>query len=367
MTLSRPIAAALLCAGLATLTASCDKDKDNNNTVTPADTGFVPKGPRPEWGPTMTDSMLVVIEAFQSFGAPPIETLTPQQARQQPTFADAVKKAMAEHNIAMPPPQVDTSGIEIPVAGGTVHARVYRPKSASGQTPGILYYHGGGFVIANIDVYDASARGIAEQTGATVVSVGYRKGPEFKFPTAHNDAFAAYKWVAMNGGSISINPAKLAVIGESAGGNLACNVAIMARDSGVTMPKHQVLVYPVANNDLNSNSALQYKDAKPLNRAMLPWFLMYYLNDMSESNDPRIKLVSANFAGLPPATIINAEIDPLRDDGEALRSAMQAAGVTATRKLYSGVTHEFFGAAIVIPEAKDAQAVAAAALRAALQ
>ncbi len=205
------------------------------------------------------------------------------------------------------------------------------------------------------------------QTGAAVVSVQYRKGPEFKFPTAHNDAFAAYKWVLANAASINVNPAKIPVAGESAGGNLACNISIMARDSGITKPLHQVLVYPVANNDLNAPSVLQYKDAKPLNRAMLMWFFQHYLNNMAESTDPRIKLVAANLTGLPPTTIINAEIDPLRDDGLALQVALQAAGVQVMRKLYPGITHEAFGAAAVIPESKDAQAVASAALKAALQ
>ncbi len=353
----------LLSCQMAFGVTGCNKDSSPTNTAPGIDSTRV----RPGWGPTLSDSMLVLIEKLSSFSAPPIESLTPAMARQQPTLTDAVKAVVAEHGIPMPPSMVDTSGYDIPVAGSSIHARVYRPKGATGTLPVIVYYQGGGWVIANLDVYDASCRGLAEQTGALVVSVQYRKGPEFKFPTAHNDAFEAYKWVLANATMLNVSPTRIAVVGESAGGNLACNVSIMARDNGLTMPKYQVLVYPVANNDLNAASVLQYKDAKPLNRAMLTWFFTYYLNTISESADPRIKLIAANLQGLPPTTIINAEIDPLRDDGAALQNALQGAGVSVSRRLYPGVTHEFFGAALVLPEAKDAQAVAAAALKAALQ
>ncbi len=357
MKLLSPLSLLLLCAYLAGGLTACQNDDDD-----PVTSGLMPQGPPPDWGPSMHDEMLVVMEKFQSYSAPPIESLTPQQARMQPTLTDAVKDVVAEHNITIPASKVDTSGVTIPVSGGSIHARVYTPRDSVGPLPVIVYYQGGGWVIANLDVYDSSARALAEKTGAVVVSVQYRKGPEFKFPTAHNDAFAAYKWVLQNGASLQVDTSRIAVAGESAGGNLACNVAIMARDNGVKLPLHQVLVYPVTNNDLNATSVNQYANAKPLNKNMLPWFFLHYLNNTSESSDPRIKLISANLAGLPSTTIINAEIDPLRDDGAALESALKAAGVNVTRKLYDGVTHEFFGANIVIPEAEDAQNVAASAL-----
>ncbi len=365
MSIKTTLRNAAIC-GLLTLGAyGCRKDDNGNN-------GFNTPGTdstrvRPGWGPTMSDSMLLVIERLQRFAAPPIESLTPAEARMQPTLTDAVKAVIAERNIAVPPSPVDTAGRDIPVAGGNIHARIYTPRGMAGTLPVIVYYQGGGWVIANLDVYDASCRGLAEKTGAIVVSVQYRKGPEFKFPTAHNDAFEAYRWVLANAGSFNGDPARVALAGESAGGNLACNVSIMARDNGVAMPRYQVLVYPVANNMIDAGSAIQYKDAKPLNRAMLMWFLGYYLNSMSESSDPRIKLVSANLSGLPPTMLLNAEIDPLRDDGPALEAALKAAGVTTTHKNYIGVTHEFFGAAAILPEARDAQNMAAAALKTALR
>lgn len=249
-----------------------------------------------------------------------------------------------------------------------MHIRIYKPNTGSrAPYPVVMYYHGGGWVIADINVYDASARALAEQTNAIVVSVGYRKGPEFKFPTAHNDSYEAYVWSLRNASTFGGDSTRMAVAGESAGGNLACNVSIMARNAGIRKPKFQVLVYPVASNFTSSPSYMQYANAKPLNKPMIYWFLSYFLPNMSESADPRINLISANLQALPPTLIINAEIDPLRDDGLNLSNALKSAGVAVERRLYNGVTHEFFGAATVIPEAKDAQAVASTALKNALQ
>jgi acetyl esterase/lipase len=322
-----------------------------------------PKGEDPAWAPGIDDEMLVVLEKLQSYGSKPAETLTAQEARTQPTPTTAVMDVMKEHNIPMPPSQVDTSGKDIPVAGGSVHARIYTPRTSDSTHPVIVYYHGGGWVFADLDTYDASAKGLAEQTGSVVVSVHYRQGPEHKFPTAHNDAFAAYQWVLKNAASIKGNPKMVAVAGESAGGNLACNVSIMARDKGVMLPVHQLLVYPVANNDMNSESYQKYAAAKPLNKPMMEWFARNYLGDMAKAADPRIALVNANLKGLPPTTIVAAEIDPLTTEGKLLSDRLKAAGVEVDYKLYNGVAHEFFGMATVVPDAKDAQAYAAGRIR----
>jgi len=307
--------------------------------------------------------MLVVIEKLQSYGAPPIETLTAQEARKQPTPTTAVMDVMKENNIPMPPSMVDTTGKDIPVAGGSVHARIYTPKTASDSFPVIVYYHGGGWVIADLDTYDASARGLAEQTGAIVVSVHYRQGPEHKFPTAHNDAFAAYQWVLKNAASMKGDPKRVAVAGESAGGNLAANVSIMARDKGIMIPLHQLLVYPVANNDMNSETYQKYAAAKPLDKPMIEWMVKNYLPNMSAAGDPRIALVKANLKGLPPTTIIAAEIDSLMTEGKLLSDKLKDANVDTDYKHYDGVAHEFFGMATVVPEAKEAQAYAANRLK----
>ncbi|WP_205573256.1 alpha/beta hydrolase [Flavisolibacter nicotianae] len=322
-----------------------------------------PKGPKPDWAKDIDDNMQVVTDKLASYGDPPIETLSAQAARKGHTPTDAVMDVMKENNIAMPPSMCDTMGKDIPVEGGTIHARIYTPKNGKGPFPMIVYYHGGGWVIADLNTYDPSAKALAEQTGAVVVSVHYRQGPEHKFPTAHNDAFAAYQWALQNAANINGNPKMVAVAGESAGGNLACNMSIMARDKGIQMPVHQLLVYPVASNDMNSESYHKYAAAKPLNKPMMEWFAKNYLGDMSKAADPRIALVNANLKGLPPTTVIGAEIDPLQTEGKLLADKLKDAGVDVDYKLYDGVTHEFFGMATVVPDAKDAQAYAASELK----
>lgn len=358
---------------LLTQLVSCSNNSENTSTsdstftsknYSTDESDLKPKGKDPAWAPEgIDDKMLVVMEKLQSYGDKPIETLSAGEARTQHSPATAVMDVMLEHKIPIPPSTVDTSGREIPVQGGSVHARIYTPKGLDSTYPVIVYYHGGGWVIADLDTYDASAKALAEQTGSIVVSVHYRQGPEYKFPTAHNDAFATYQWVLQNASSIKGNPKMVAVAGESAGGNLACNVSIMARDKGIRMPLHQLLVYPIANSDMNSESYQKYAAAKPLNKPMMEWFAKNYLGDLSKATDPRISLVKANLKGLPPTTIIAAEIDPLQTEGKLLADKLKDAGVDAEYKLYSGVTHEFFGMATIVPDAKDAQRYASNRLR----
>lgn len=352
------------CGNQSTKTTGTDSSSTTvtDSTVTTT-TALKPTGEAPAWGKTIHPEMQAVIEKLMSYGDKPTESLSAVDARKNHTPTDAVMDLMTENKIMMPAPKVDTVGKEIPVAGGTEHIRIYTPKSGNGPFPVIVYYHGGGFVIANIDVYNASAQGLAEQVGAIVVSVAYRLAPEHKFPTAHNDSFAAYAWVVKNAASIKGDPNKIAVVGESAGGNLAANVSIMARDKKIMMPLHEVLVYPIAQADMNTKSYQANANAHPLNKAMMAWFTEKYVNNMAEAKDPRISLVNANLKGLPPTTIITAEIDPLNNDGMMLSAALKAAGVTVDSKNYDGVTHEFFGMAAVVPEAKAAQAYAADQLK----
>lgn len=346
--------------------SSSDNSSNDSSTVAenkPLNSALKPKGEDPAWATGIDDEMLVVMEKLQSYGAPPIESLTAQEARKQPTPATAVMDVMKEHSISMPARTVDTTGKDISVPGGTIHARIYTPRTADSSLPIIVYFHGGGWVIADLDTYDASAAGLAEQAGAIIVSVHYRQGPEHQFPSAHNDAFAAYQWVIENASSIKGNPKMIAVAGESAGGNLACNVSIMARDKGIAMPVHQLLVYPVANSDMNSESYQKHAAAKPLNKPMMEWFAKNYLGDMSKAADPRISLIKANLKGLPPTTIVAAEFDPLLTEGKLLSDKLKDAGIDVDYKLYNGVTHEFFGMASVIPDAKDAQAYASGRIK----
>lgn len=353
--------------------ASCNTKSSDQETESPfkkaslqRDTSKVkdlkPKGDDPSWAPSIKDNMLVVIEKLESFKAQPIERLSAKEARKNPTPTDAVMAVMKDNGIPMPTSNVDTVGRDIAVKGGKIHARIYTPKG-NGPFPIIVYYHGGGWVIANLDTYDASAKGLAEQVGAVVVSVHYRQGPEHKFPTAHNDAYGAYEWVTKNGTEIKGDVHRIAVVGESAGGNLAANVSLMARDNQITKPLHQVLIYPIASNDMNSESYQKNAMAKPLNKPMMEWFMKNYLPSKAMSDDPRISLVKANLGGLPSTTMITAEIDPLLSDGEILRDKLKDAGVDVDYKKFNGVTHEFFGMAAVVPEAKEAQAWAAKKLK----
>ena len=335
----------------------------NNNNDTSMAKEIKPKGPKPQWAPDITPEMQTVIEKLESFGTPPLPTLTVKEARTKPSPADAAMGVIKDNNISIPPPQCDTSGKDIQVSGGTIHLRIYTPKATMDSFPVIVYYHGGGWVIADLDTYDASAKAMCEQAGAVVVSVAYRQAPEFKFPTAHNDSYAAYQWVLNNAASIKSNSRKIALVGESAGGNLAASVSMMARDNHVAMPIYEVLVYPIAGYDLNTQSYQKNVNAKPLNKDLMKWFFNNYLPNTAAGNDPKISLVKANLKGLPPTTIIGAEYDPLQSEGKMLADELQKAGVTVNYKNYNGVTHEFFGMAAVIPEAKQAQAFAASDLK----
>ncbi len=347
----------VLIGGLIAAMLSCNKNSNNLN--------LKPTGPAPAWGLTIKPEMQVVIEKLMSLGGKPIETLDPKEARLQPTPTDAVMAVMRDYNIATPTPQCDTADKDIPVTGGTTHIRIYTPKTGDASYPVVVYYHGGGFVIADINVYNSSSQALCEQVNAVVVSVEYPKGPENKFPAAHTVSFDAYQWVIKNAASIKADSSKIAVVGESAGANLAMNMSIMARDKGIKMPLYQVLVYPVANNDMNSESYIKYTDAKPLSKAMMAWFVKNALNSPAEAADPRISIVNANLKGLPKTLIIGAEIDPLQTEGKLLNDKLKAASVETDYELYGGVTHEFFGMATVVPQAKEAQALAAKKLKAA--
>ncbi len=367
------IAKLFFAIGLITTIISCNDNSKSTETSTMEvkdsssmenkEMSLTPTGPVPEWGPSIKPEMAVVIEKLVSLGDKPIETLEAKEARMQPTPTDAVMAVMQEHNIATPAALCDTMGKDIPVTGGTTHIRIYTPKNSTGPLPVIVYYHGGGWVIADINVYNAGAQGLCEQIGALVVSVEYPKGPENKFPAAHTTAFDTYKWVLKNAASMNADTSKIAVVGESAGGNLAANVSLMARDKKIKVPVFQVLVYPIANNDVNSESYLKFAASKPLNKPMMEWFIKNALSSSAQAADPRISLIKANLAGLPNTLIIAAEIDPLQTEGKLLADKLKAANVSTDYQLYEGVTHEFFGMATVVPQAKEAQALAASKLK----
>ena len=313
------------------------------------------------------DDMQAVLDAQASLGPQPIETLTPEEARLQPTPADGAQKVMREKGMDPTDPMgVVTTDIHYSGAAGLLPARVYKPENASPDhaLPVVLYFHGGGFVIADLDVYDASPRAIAKMAKCIVVSAEYRHAPEHKFPAAHDDAFAAYKWVLENAESLGGDVERIALLGESAGGALALATSIKARDEGLPLPVRQVLVYPIGGVDMTTKSYQLYGDAKPLNAAMMQWFTTHYLNGEQDKLDPRIDAIGrADFTGLPDTTILNAEIDPLCSDGELLHQKLKDSGVSVNHHIFYGATHEFFGMATVVGEAKLAEGIAVMDLR----
>lgn len=323
-----------------------------------------PAGPIPDWGPTIDPQMLAVVEQILAFEAPPYPQLTGDQAREAPTATSGVEAILAKTGIPPEEPAVDISHQVVPgpVPQGVL-VRTYTPLQGDGPFPVIVYYHGGGWVIANLDTYEPSARALAAKTGAIVVSVAYRQAPEHKFPAAHEDSFAAYQWVVENAADINGDPDRLALAGESAGGNLAVAVALMAKERGIKLPDHILSVYPIADGDTESPSYDEYANAFPLNRPFMEWFFEQYLNSPEEGENPLISLTSADVSGLPPTTIINAEIDPLRSEGENLARHMEEMGVEVEQVTFQGVTHEFFGMAAILEQAQEAQQLAAERLK----
>ncbi len=307
--------------------------------------------------------MQAVLTQFEALHPKPIPQLSAAEARKQPTPADAVKALLQKQGkSAAPEPVGNVTNRSIPGAGGPIPIRIYTPKG-SGPFPVVVYYHGGGWVIADLNTYDASPRALANLANAVVVSAHYRQGPEHKFPAAHQDAFTAYRWVLANAKSLKGDPSKVAVVGESAGGNLAAAVSMMARDSGAQMPIHQVLVYPIAGYDLNTPSYQENAEAKPLNKAMMGWFFEQYLRSPADGKNPLIDLVHANVQKFPGTTVIAAQIDPLRSEGKALADRLKDAGIEVDYRNYDGAAHEFFGMAAVLDDAKEAQQQAAAGLQ----
>ncbi|MEO7273796.1 MAG: alpha/beta hydrolase [Vicinamibacterales bacterium] len=312
---------------------------------------------------TPKPEMKTVLDALATLGGKPIETLTPAEARRQPTPADAVKKVLQQQGKSVVPEAVgNVENRTITGPAGQIPIRIYSP-AGPGPFPVIFYIHGGGWVIADLDTYDSSPRALTNAAQAVVVSTHYRQGPEHKYPAAHDDVFAAYQWTLKNAASIKGDPAGVAVVGESAGGNMAAVTSIRARDQRVRMPLHQVLVYPVAGTDMNTESYRENAAAKPLNKPMMAWFAKHYLGEAAATGNPEINLAArTDLKGLPSTTIITADIDPLRSEGQMLGKSLQAAGVAVTSRNYAGATHEFFGMGAVVPDAKNAVAFAAAEL-----
>ena len=303
--------------------------------------------------------MARVLEELKALGAEPIEDLTPEEARRQPTPADAASSLMAKYGVPAADGDLRTEDRAYPGAEGELAARIYYPAvSPASVRPLVAYYPGGGWVLSNLDDYDASARALAARSGAIVASFETRKAPEHKFPAAHDDAVAAYRWLLANAKSLGGCQTCVAVVGESAGGNLAINVAIAARDRELTPPVHLALIYPLAGVDMTTPSFRINEFARPVNKAMIGWFLGHALLSVDQRDDPRLDIVGrADLSGLPPTTILTAEIDPLRSEGLDLADKLRASGTPVNGVDFEGVSHGFFGMGDLVRHARSAQEI----------
>ncbi|KQX38762.1 hypothetical protein ASD04_08905 [Devosia sp. Root436] len=305
-----------------------------------------------------------VLDGLADMGARSLELLSPEAARRQPRAAEAISAILGRQGRTRPDDGIAVEDIVIPGAESELPARIYRPMGLlSRLNPVVLYFHGGGFVTGDLDSHDASARALARRTGAIVVSVGYRLAPEHRFPAAHEDAWAAWLWMTAGIKALAGDPKRLALAGEDAGANLAAHVALRARDARGAQPVHQLLIHPIAGNDLTTPSYGQTLRARPIGLPAMRWRFRQLLGDEAEAGDGRINLVAQqDWAGVAPATLILAEIDPLRSEGEALAEALEQAGVAVNCWTYEGVTQGFFGLGLVVTKALFAQSDAADAL-----
>ena len=251
----------------------------------------------------------------------------------------------------------------IPGPAGEIPIRIFRP-AGDAAPPGLVYFHGGGWVAGSIETHDGTCRKLCNAAGCTVVSVGYRLAPEAKFPAAAEDAYAALNWVAAHGSQIGVDPERLAVGGDSAGGNLATVTTLMARERGGPALRHQLLIYPVTDRDFETGSYRENAEGYVLSRALMIWFWEHYFaNESDARNAYAAPLQALDLSGLPPALVITAELDPLRDEGEAYAERLRAAGVPTVCTRYDGMFHGFFSMSDAIDRSKQALGQAAESLR----
>lgn len=290
-----------------------------------------------------------------------------------PTLAQAGPVAGREQFIALMQlvgpkdvPVGKTQNIAVPGPAGPIAIRVYTPVAAGGEAmPALVYFHGGGFVIGGIETHDGLCRVMANEGGLRVISVEYRLAPEHKYPAALDDAFAALKWVAGNAAEIGVDANRIAVGGDSAGGNLAAVVAQLAKTEGAPKIVFQLLIYPVTQLAADAQTRSMRENAKGyfLEKESMDWFTKLYCPDARHRADARLSpLLCADLAGLPPAYVVTAGFDPLRDEGKAYADKLDAAGVAVTYVNYPGMVHGFFSMRSLIPKAREAVAAAAAAV-----
>ncbi|NMI00963.1 alpha/beta hydrolase [Pseudonocardia acidicola] len=273
-----------------------------------------------------------LLDALAQAGLPPFEQMTVPQAR------EATKGFL---DLQGEPKEIAVENRTIPGPEGEIPVRIYTPEGSGGK-PVIVYFHGGGWVIGELDTVDRPVRGIANRTGAVIVSVDYRLAPEHRYPAAFDDSYAATVWVAEHAAELGGDPARIAVAGDSAGGNLAAAVALAARDRGGPNLVAQLLIYPVTDFAFSTRSYEENGEGYLLQRGSMTWFWAHYLGAQDLGKDPYACPARADdLVGLPPAFVATAEFDPLRDEGEAYAERLRESGVDVTAKRYDGMVHGF--------------------------
>jgi acetyl esterase len=289
----------------------------------------------------------------QMSALPQLPALTPAEARGRPVPLDAAPEAVGS-----------VTARAIPGPGGPIPIRIYRPKDP--LKGALVYFHGGGWVVGSLEGADGTCRALANRSRCVVISIGYRLAPETKFPGPVDDAYAATRWVSENAAELRIDPARIAVGGSSAGGNLAAAVSLVARERGGPKIAFQLLTVPVAELSSNADSHREFAEGYGLSAADMAWFGTHYVRTPADADDPRASVLRADLHGLPPAFVITAECDPLRDDGEAYAEKLRTLGIRASYKRYPGMFHGFMSFPNVLPEASEAFEDAGRALREAL-
>jgi acetyl esterase len=303
--------------------------------------------------------MKIVLDAMAAANVPAFHKLTPVEARR------IMSRRAAQGE---PEPVAKVEDRAIPGPAREIPVRIYTPNGP-GPFGVCLYFHGGGWVLGDIDMTDQPCRMLTNAAGCVTVSVDYRLAPEHKFPAAPEDCYAALNWVAANGPPHNIDPARIAVAGTSAGATLAAAVTLMAADRGGPRIAYQLLVYPATSSVLNTGSHKEFASDSyyVLSRADMEWFWGHYLaSDVDRQNPYACPAFAKTLRGLPPAFVITAEFDPLRDEGEAYAARLREDGVPSVLKRYEGVTHGFFGMPAQLDKAKNAIADAGSALRVAI-
>jgi acetyl esterase len=300
-----------------------------------------------------------LLKALDAANLPPFESLSPTDARRQ-------YEMLAKARPAPVIPIARTEDLIAPGPHGDFRVRVYWPNEQ--PSGAVLYFHGGGHVFGSIDTHDAITRAVCAGTQAFVASVEYHKAPEHKFPVAVEDAFAALTWLHQNATRLGFDRERIAVAGDSAGGNLAAVVSLMARDAGGRKLCAQALLYPVTDYTLSSPSHQKYATGcGPLTGGLMKWFQGHYLRTEADAQDWRASpLKSRNLSGLPPAILVTPQCDVLHDEGASYAEALRQAGVPVEHRDYPGMIHGFFGMAPVVRAATEAQRYVCGALKAAL-